>query len=434
MNASTIAICLAVTAPITAPFIARAQGDSLRLSSVRTAAIATDPRAAQLELLASQSALRLRSIAADLKPALSVDGLAQYQSDVANLDVNFPGIELPVPSKDTYDARLGIQQRIYDPSITARRAVERAQLRESQARVRTAIYSLNESANTAFFTALRSQNQIAELETTIRDLQAQLEVANSRVKAGTALQSETNTLRAELLRRRQAVAEQRAARTAAIAILSDLSGKPIDPATPIATPDLAAEAAHARSQLTAIRSRPEYEQFERTREVVSLSESARAASEKPRLSAFGRAGYGRPGLNPLNNKFESYWLSGIQFQWTPGIWGTSSRDRQIADLQRQIVTTEEQAFSAQLERAIEQHLASIDRLQASLVDDQEIISLRENIFAETRSRYREAVITSDEYVDRETDVLSARLSRAIHRVELEQARAHLLTTLGMEVR
>jgi outer membrane protein TolC len=417
-----------------APLAAKAQADSLRLSSVTTAAIAADPRAAQLELLASQSALRLRNIAADLKPAVSLDGLAQYQSDVASLDVNLPGIELPTPSRDTYDARLGIQQRIYDPSITARRAVERAQLRESQARVRTAIYSLHESANTAFFTALRSQTQIAELETAIRDLEAQLEVADSRVKAGTALQSETNTLRAELLRRRQAVAEQRAARNAAIAILSDLTGKPIDPATPIAIPDLASEAAQARSHLAAIRSRPEYEQFERTREVLSLSQKAQAALEKPRLSAFGRAGYGRPGLNPLNNKFESYWLSGIQFQWTPGIWGTSSRDRQIADLERQIVDTEEQAFSAQLLRAIEQDLASIARLESSLADDEAIIALRENIFAETRSRYREAVITSAEYVDRQTDVLSARLSRATHRVELEQARAHLLTTLGMEVR
>jgi hypothetical protein len=37
-------------------------------------------------------------------------------------------------------------------------------------------------------------------------------------------------------------------------------------------------------------------------------------------------------------------------------------------------------------------------------------------------------------VDRETDVLSVRISRASHRVELAQARAHFLTTLGIEVR
>jgi outer membrane protein TolC len=103
-------------------------------------------------------------------------------------------------------------------------------------------------------------------------------------------------------------------------------------------------------------------------------------------------------------------------------------------LQQQIVTTEEQAFKAQIDRAVEQDIASIDRLESTLAQDEEIIALRENILAETRARYSEAVITSADYVDRQTDVLSARISRALHRVELSQARAHLLTTLGVEVR
>lgn len=432
MNPSRLAVCLALAAPV----VVRAQTspDSLHLSDVRAAATATDPRAAQLELLAAQSTLRLRNITADLKPVLSLDGLAQYQSDVARVDISLPGVKLPTPANDTYDARLGVQQRIYDPSINARRSAERAQLAESRARVRSAIYSLNESVNAAFFLALRSQYQIAELETAIRDIEAQIEVADARVKNGTALTSEANTLRAELLRRRQGVAEQRATRTAAIAVLADLTGKRIDPATPLAALDLDREARAAGAAVDTIRARPEYEQFARTRDVLSASEDVRTAQEKPRLSAFGRVGYGRPGLNPLADKFDSYWLSGIQLQWSPWSWGSSARDREIASLQRQIVTTEEQAFTAQLERAVEQDITSIDRLVESLAEDERIIALRESIFAETQSRYRESVITSAEYVDRQTDVLAARLARAIHRVELAQARAHLLTTLGVEVR
>jgi len=152
------------------------------------------------------------------------------------------------------------------------------------------------------------------------------------------------------------------------------------------------------------------------------------------LSAFGRAGYGRPGLNPLSDRFDSYWLTGIQLQWSPWNWGVTNRERQINTLQRDIVTSEEKAFTAALRRGIEQDLASIDRLQVALTQDDEIIALREKIFTETRSRYAEAVIISADYVDRQTDVLAARLSRASHRVELAQARAHLLTTLGLEVR
>ena len=190
--------------------------DSLRLSALRAATRSNDPRAAQLELLASQSELRLKNIANDLKPALSIDGLAQYQSDVPSIGAHLPGISIPATPKDTYDARLDAQQRIYDPSINARRSIERAQLAESQARVRTATYSLNESVNSAFYIALRAQESIAELETAITDLEAQLDVADKRVKAGTALPGESNALRAEIIRRRQSVAEQKAARKAAL--------------------------------------------------------------------------------------------------------------------------------------------------------------------------------------------------------------------------
>ena len=432
MNAIRAALLIAVGAPA----LARAQTapDSLRLSTVRVAAASGDPRLAQLELLASQSALRIRNINTELRPSLSLDGLAQYQSDVAGLNVDLPGIKLPKPANDTYDAKFGALQRIYDPSIRPRRAAEQAQLAESRARVKSAIYSLNETVNSAFFIALRSQTQIAELETTARDLEAQIAVAESRIRAGTALQSESSTLRAELLRRRQSIAEQRAAQTAAIAILVDLTGRKIDQNIPIAIPDLQSAVAEARSAGTSLRARPEYEQFESARNLLVLTDIVRSAQQKPRLSAFGHVGYGRPGLNPLSDKFDTYWLSGLQFQWTPWTWGNSSRGRQITALQRQIVSTEEQAFTAQLQRSIEQDIASIDRLESTLADDDQIISLRESILAEAKSRYREAVITSAEYVDRQTDVLSARLARAIHRVELAQARARLLTTLGMEVR
>jgi hypothetical protein len=37
-------------------------------------------------------------------------------------------------------------------------------------------------------------------------------------------------------------------------------------------------------------------------------------------------------------------------------------------------------------------------------------------------------------VDRETDVLSARIARVGHRAELAQSRARVLTTMGIEVR
>ena len=124
----------------------------------------------------------------------------------------------------------------------------------------------------------------------------------------------------------------------------------------------------------------------------------------------------------------------MQLQWSPWTWGTTDRDREVLLLQQQIVSAEEQQFTDALRRGTAQDLASIDRLSAALDADDEIVALRDSILTETRVRFAEGVVTSAEYVDRQTDVLGARVSRALHRVELAQARARFLTTLGVEVR
>lgn len=408
--------------------------DSLELGALQDSAVLRDPRGRELALLTAQSRLRQQNLTAERRPTLSLEGQAQYQSDVARIPVTLPGgVKVPTPPHDTYDAHLAAGQRLYDPSIGPRRAVEDAQLAESQARLRAALFPVRQNVSDVYFVALRAQSQLAELETAITDLEAQLRVAGARVREGTALPSEEKTIRAELLKRRQSVAELSASRRASLVVLADLTGQSLDSVTILRAPDLAAEVVQARRSITELRQRPEYEQFARSRAVLEQQERAIAAQDRPRLSVFGRAGYGRPALNPLSDKFDSYWLTGLQVQWSPWTWGTTRREKEVLALQRQIISAEERQFTDNLRRATEQDLTTIDRLAITLAQDDEIIALREDIAAETRTRFNEGVVTSAEYVDRQTDVLSARVARALHRAELAQARARFLNTLGIEV-
>jgi outer membrane protein TolC len=426
---------LVALAAVATPTNAQAPAsDTVRLVALQAVAAQRDPRSRQIGLLAAQTDLRLRNIGAERLPALTVVGQGQYQSDVTRIPFEPPGGQRIVPPNDTYDARIEAQQRLIDPSLGARRAVERAQLAESQARVRTAIYGLRENVNDAFFSAARLQLERGEIETSITDLEAQLRVANDRVRLGSALPSESATLQAELLLRRQSLGEIDANRRAALTVLAELTGVRVGPEDVLALPDAAAEVARARTAIGEARGRPEYEQFARTRELLQHQERAVSARDKPRLSAFGRAGYGRPGLNALNTAFDSYWLSGVQVQWTPWSWGTTRRERELLALQRQVVETEEAAFRDRIERSTAFDLATIDRLETAIATDEQIIALRERIARETLRRFQEGVVTSAEYVDRQTDVLNARLARASHRAELAQARARFLTLVGVEVR
>jgi len=405
------------------------------LADLQQRALAIDPRARQTEILRAQSALREQSLRAERYPALSVEALAQYQSDVTTFGGNLPpGAPVPKIPHDTYDARLNARQPIFDPTLNARVNVERAQLAQSAAQVEVSLYSLRQSVNEAWFNALLLQTQRGEVDLAIEDLQAQLRVARERVAAGTALRSEANTLEAEILRRRQSRAELDVNRAAALEILADLTGVRIDPRDTLRAPELSTRVRDARAQIARTSARPEYEQFTRLRETLEAQERLSSAQDLPRVSAFGRLGYGRPGLDMLNTNFDSYWIVGLQLEWTPFTWGTTRREREVLALQRDIARTEEEAFRAQLERTIVRDAADIDRLADALADDERIIALREQILAEARIRFAEGVITSAEYVDRQTDLVDARLTRSLHRAQLAEAQARLLTTLGLEVR
>ena len=409
--------------------------DSLRLGALHASAMQHDPRSRQLVLLSAQSALRRQNFDAEMKPQLTVESQAQYQSDVARIPIVLPGGQtVPVPSKDTYDAHLAAQQRVYDPTLAPRRAAEDARLAESEARLRVSLIGVRQQVNDLYFAALRVQAQVEEVTLTLRDLEEQLRVARARVTQGAALPSDSLALLAELLRRGESRAELEASRRATLEVMANLTGLSMDSAAMFATPDLAASVADARAHADDVRARAEYQQFARARESLARQEEARTAQDRPRVSAFGRLGYGRPGLNALSNKFDDYWLAGMQVQWTPVSWGTSTRDREVLALQRESVLADERYFTETVHRGVSQDLAVIDRLAATAASDDAIVALRERIAAEMRARYREGVVTSAEYIDRDTDVLSARVARSLHRVELAQARAHFLTTLGIEVR
>jgi len=406
--------------------------DTLHLAELQDVALRLDPRQRQLALQRQATALRLRTIATDRLPTLNGEGYGQYQSVVVALPFQVPNTVFPGIPHDTYDAHLIAQQRLYDPSLGPRADAERANLAAAEARVQTNVYALRGEVNDAFFSAALAEARAGELTTVISDLEAQLRVAQARVREGTALPSESATIQAELLRRRQDRDDLDATRSASLAVLSTLTGREIAPTDTLALPNLADAVAGARASLP--RARPEYAQFARTREQLAAQERTITAQTRPHVSAYGRLGYGKPGLNFLATDFNSYWIAGVQVQWAPWNWRNTERDREVLELQQQIVASDEDAFTATTRRAVERQLADIDRLTASLRTDDAIIALRERIERETQHRYAEAVVTAAEYVDRRNDVLAARLARVGHEVELAQARARYLTTIGLEPR
>ena len=73
----------------------------------------------------------------------------------------------------------------------------------------------------------------------------------------------------------------------------------------------------------------------------------------------------------------------------------------------------------------------MERLQAAIQTDEQIIALRAQVERQARAQLAERAITPAAYVDVRTDLKEARLAQQRHRVELARARAQYLTTLGI---
>jgi outer membrane protein TolC len=408
---------------------------SFDLGALQQAAIDTDPRLRQLQLLTTQTDLRLRNIDAQRLPAITVDGQVQYQSDVPHLPNGLPGIgTLFLPPKDSYDVGVRVEQRLVDPTIAAHDALERAQLAENQARVRSTLFALRQQVGDAFFAAAALQARAGALAATIADLTARLEETTARVREGTALPADAAAIEATLLQRQQDADDLQASRGAALARLTTLTGQRVADTDTLTLPDLRAAVATARPSAATLRARPEFEQFARTRDRLARQQELTAAQERPRLSAYARAGYGQPGLNFISDEFQPYGLGGIRVQWNTWTWNTGAREREALRIQQQIVEAEDAALSKQLVTAIQNDQAAIDRLERALATDERIVALREQVERATRLRLQEGVVTASEYLDRSTELLQARFARVGHEVERAQASARLLTTLGLEVR
>jgi outer membrane protein TolC len=422
---------------------AAAVTDTLTLGALYEAALRRDARAAQAALDESALELRLRNLSAEWLPKLRVRGEARYQSDVTSLaSAGTAGdsgsdFAFPEPPKERYEASLGVEQVLYDGrTIPGRRAVERARTAETQAHLATTLYDLRREVDRAYFAALAAAARADETDLLIDDLRARFAQARSGVEAGVRLGGEAAEIEAELLRAGQRREELRAERRAALGVLENLTGVVLQEGIDLPLPGLTAEVAAARAAAGAdgdARRHPAFEAFRRTATRLERESELTARERRPRLVAFGEAGYGRPGLNQFGDSWDAFWLGGVRLEWAPWQWGRIGREQEILDVRRAAVETEADAFESALERVAADDLADLVRLRAALASDEVIVGLRRRVDRQEQRRFEEGVITAAEYVDARTDLFQARVALRLHRIELAAAQARYLTTLGVQV-
>ena len=403
------------------------------------------PLAEQVEMQWQIRDLQIRNADAGWLPELRLSALAQYQSDVTEIDIRLPaapdGFVTPTQPKDRYQIALDLEQRLYDGGrARSRRELEHSRTDVALNRIRVDQHELRNRVNDSWFAIHALRAQQAALEVTKQDLTRRLQEITSQVEHGAVPATQADIIRAEQLRITQQMRSLKAREKSAISILSilldtDLSGDIVllMPEVPEwhEVPDLQDQSPGPDPRiLPDFRQRPETALFDAQRSELMQQKELVTASYRPRISAFGQAAYGRPGLNMFEESFQPWYIVGVRASWSIWNWGTAEREREILHIRQRLVGNQQEIFDRSMHAAVQHDLERIAELREAIRTDQEIIALHENIVRDAASRLEHGAITATEYISELTNRQRAVINRDLHRIELARAWQDYLTTLG----
>lgn len=348
-------------------------------------------------------------------PRVLLNGQATYQSDVTGIGLALPNISIPAVSKDQYKAYAEIRQTIWDGGLAyAGTQLEEAVLQNDLNRLEVEIYKLNEQVSQAFFTILAVDKQKEVLAAQKIVLSEKLKSIQSGVKNQVVEKSAALLVKAEIFNIEQNEIELAAAKKTALRILVILTGKSFEENSIFH---------YGKEDIknTYLYARPEYALFSAQKTQLEKESELIQKSRNPILFGFGQAGYGRPALNMLSDKFDTYCLVGAGISWNAFDWKKTARQKQVISLQQQIIDHQEKTFNQNLQILLAQQNEQIKKFEKLLETDIEMVSLQSEIAQISASKLENETITMADYIQDLQSETIAKLNYELHKIGLNEA-------------
>ncbi len=387
-------------------------------------AINSYPIINQKDIYTQTSYLNVKNINKDLLPKLNVNAQATYQSEVMDLDIPIPNFTLGELSKDQYRATLDVNQVIYDGGMSsAKKSIEDIDLQVNLKSVDVELYKLKERVSLVYFNIFLLQEKIALLESSSKVIDDKLKVLKSALQNGVVAKSDINELKAEILKIDQQIIDATISKETAIKVLSRLINEEVSSNASLELPDFVIT---ENSEII----RPENELFELNKLKINSIIKTLNSKRRPMLFGFGQVGYGRPGLNPLNDEFDSFYIVGAKLTWNIWDWNKTNTDKKILLLKQDIIQTQKESFEKNINIALESELATIEKYQKLIEKDIEIIELRESITKSYSSKLENGLIIPSDYLKVLNDETEAKINMQFHKILLSKSKINYQTIKG----
>jgi len=382
------------------------------------------PIARQTNLLQQKSAIEIEALNKAKLPKIDLNAQATYQSDVTSLPISLPNVTVNPPNKDQYRATLDVNQLIYNGGlIDANAKIKEAQTKTLQQQTAVNLYQLKSRINQLYFATFLLQERYTILISKQEQLDAKIKEVKSGIKFGAILPASEKVLEAEKLKIRQQLTEIKFDKKRALESLSSLTSSTINNEVTLVKPAI-------DWKITTINNRPELQLFDLQNEQIEISKNTISKNNLPRVNAFGQAGYGNPGLNMLDNSFQTFYMLGVKANWNVFDWNKSKKEKDALVISEAIVTTEKETFLLNTDLQLQEMENEVNKLQEVIVTDTDIISLREYVVKSSDAQLRNGVITSSDYLVELTNLYEAKTNQKLHEIQLLLAKANYQVIKG----
>ncbi|HET6225275.1 MAG TPA: TolC family protein [Bacteroidia bacterium] len=385
--------------------------DQLNIDSCYVMAKSNYPLIKQQELISKTKDYTLDNATKGYLPQIGINGQASYQSDVTQIPISLPGMNVPTLSKDQYKIYGEITQPLTDVLvINQQKKLINDNSTVEQEKLEVELYKLKERVNQLYFGVLLINAQLQQTELLKKDIQRSIDKTNAALANGTALKSSVNILKAELLKAEQRTIELKTNRKGYVEMLSVFINKKINEQTAFQKP--------AAKGNTLTINRPELKLFDAQKSTFTAQNKLITARNIPRLSLFFQSGYGKPALNMLNPDFDFHYIGGLRLSWNLSAFYTFKKDKKIIVLNQDLVEVQRQVFLFNTQLSLTQQQTELNKLEELIKSDEEILALRTSIKTTANSQLENGAITMNDYVSYVNAEDQAKQNKLTHQIQL----------------
>ncbi len=381
------------------------------------------PLIKRYDLIKKSQEYTLSNVGKGYLPQFSLMAKASYQSDVTSLPVSLPGVDVPTLPKDQYSAYIDVSQTIWDGgAVRAQKKIANSNAEVEQQQLNVDLYAIQERVNQLFFGILLFDAQLNQNQIMQNELQRNHEIVSSYIENGIANQADLDAVKVEQLKTKQNLIQIESNKKAFMDMLSYMIGETIKDNTSFVKP--VAGDLIVSNEIN----RPELQLFSSQHELFESQKSMVKSSYMPKLNLFLQGGVGKPALNMLSPSFDSYYIGGLRLAWDFGALYTQKNDIRNLELNQNNITTQKETFLYNTTLQITREKQEIKRLKNLMADDDEIISLRENIRKSAQAKVANGTMTVIELMREVTSEDLAKQAKISHEIELLMAIYNLKNT------